>query len=97
MFTASCENDCIEVHCVKFCTTVIPSVFVNGISQIEVGLELECQLELLFSKRLFKLLILYFFFFCTSFIAACLMDTFYLVGMLKTRKLLTDIGCCTFV
>lgn len=44
MFTVSCENDCIEVHCVKFCTTVIPSAFVNGISQIEVGLELECQL-----------------------------------------------------
>lgn len=47
MFTVSCENDCIEVHCVMFCTTVIPSVFVNGISQIEVGPELECQLELL--------------------------------------------------
>lgn len=98
MFTVSCENDCIEVHCVKFCTTVIPSVFVNGISQIEVGPELECQLELcffflfLFSKRLFKLLI---FFFCTSFIAICLMDTFS-VGMLTTRKLLTDIRCCTF-
>lgn len=54
MFTVSCENDCIEVHCVHFCTTVI----VNGISQIEVGLELECQLELfsfVFLKRLFKL------------------------------------------
>ena len=78
MFTVSCENDCIEVHCVKFCTTAIPSVFVNGISQIEVGLELECQLELSFFsflKRLFKLLI--FFFFCTSFIAVCLMDTFF--------------------
>lgn len=62
MFTVSCENDCIEVHCVKFCTTVIPSAFVNGISQIEVGLELECQLWVffLFSKRLFKL---FFFFF----------------------------------
>lgn len=48
MFTVSCENDCIKVQCVKFCTTVIPSVFVNGISQIEVGPELECQLELCF-------------------------------------------------
>lgn len=61
---------------------MIPSVFVNGISQIEVGSELECQLELCFSflfflvsKRLFKLSkkekkI------CTSFIAVCFMDTF---------------------
>lgn len=67
MFTVSCENDCIEVQCVKFCTTVIPSVFVNGISQIEVGPELECQLELfffyLFSKRLFKLFIFIFLYF----------------------------------
>lgn len=66
MFTVSCENDCIEVHRVKFCTTVIPSVFVNGISQIEVGLELECQLELSFFsflKRLFKLLIFFFLYF----------------------------------
>lgn len=95
MFTVSCENDCIEVHCVKFCTTVIPSVFVNGISQIEVGPELECQLELwgflsffffgLFSKRLFKLSKKNCF--CTSFIAVCLMDTF-LVGRLTTTKLL---------
>lgn len=48
MFTVSCENDCIEVHCVKFCTTVIPTVSVKGISQIEGGPELECQLKLFF-------------------------------------------------
>lgn len=53
MFTVSCKNDCIEVHCVKFCTTVIPSVFVNGNSQIEVGPELECQLKLLLFLVLF--------------------------------------------
>lgn len=51
MFTVSCENDCIEVHCVKFCTKVILLVSVNGISQIEVGPELECQLKHFFLFR----------------------------------------------
>lgn len=64
MFTVSCGKDCIKVHCVKFCTTVIPSFFVNAISHIEVGLELECQLKpfcfplivwLIVFKRQFKL------------------------------------------
>lgn len=46
MFTVSCKNDCIKVQCVKFCTTVRLSEFVNGISRIEVEPDLECQLQL---------------------------------------------------
>lgn len=46
MFTVSCKNDCIKVQCVKFCTTVRLSDFVNGISRIEVEPDLECQLQL---------------------------------------------------
>lgn len=60
--------------CKKFCTTVIPSVFfVNGISQIEVGRNLNVSLNFFFLFLVFKETLYAFklFFFCTSFIADC--------------------------
>lgn len=77
MFTVSCENDCIKVHCVKilhYSDSI--GFFVNGISQIEVGRNLNVSLNFFF----FIIFILVFketvyaferFFFCTSFIAVC--------------------------
>lgn len=48
MFTVSCENDCIEGASCFVLHYSDSIVSVNGMSQIEVGVELECQLELFY-------------------------------------------------
>lgn len=74
MFTVSCENDCIKVHCVKilhYSDSI--GFFVNGISQIEVGRNLNVSLNCFFFYFSFQRDCLCFQtnFFCTSFIAVC--------------------------
>lgn len=72
--------------CKKFCTTVIPSVFfVNGISQIEVGRNLNVSLNFFFLFLVFKETLYAFklFFFVLHLLLIVLMDTVS-VGMSTT-------------